>query len=411
MNKIFICSSVFILQLLSFVISAQTIVPVISPRIVGGSNSEASQWPSMVSIKQSSGSKSHFCGATLIAPQWVLTAAHCVFDNNDQIASANQVVATIGEYDLNSNPTTEPSTISQIIAHPNYNPVTLVNDIALLKLSVPVNDEIMTILNIDSTIELISENAPVTVLGWGSTQAYDPTQPSLPSYPSILQQVELQLYTESQCKLYLSNHYTAEMICAGSPSYERDSCSGDSGGPVLVATNLGWQQLGIVSWGYGCSYENYPSAYTRVAIYIDWIRSITSGFSVAIMNNFVVDSVDSSDSHRISVSNNSEFDGSFTYQMSGSDYFSFDATACLQIAANTSCEFDIIYSPLEYGQQTALFNVSSDIPESISITAQLTGTLASDDDGGSSGSMGLFMLLLAPLLCIRRYMNKMTDTP
>jgi secreted trypsin-like serine protease len=107
----------------------------LSTRIVGRGDAENLPW--IVSLKNSA-TGNHFCGGTLIADQWVLTAAHCLF-NSGKIKLASQLTATVGEYDLNSDPVTPASGIQQIYIHPDYNSSTSVNDIALLKLGSSVN--------------------------------------------------------------------------------------------------------------------------------------------------------------------------------------------------------------------------------------------------------------------------------
>ena len=85
--------------------------------------------------------------------------------------------------------------------------------------------------------------------------------------PSILQKVTVPFVNEETCKdAYGSSSITEGMICAGKAG--KDSCQGDSGGPMI---NLVREQVGIVSWGYGCAEAGYPGVYTRVSKYASWI--------------------------------------------------------------------------------------------------------------------------------------------
>ena len=87
--------------------------------------------------------------------------------------------------------------------------------------------------------------------------------------PSILQKVTVPFVDEATCKdAYGSSSITDGMICAGRKG--KDSCQGDSGGPMV---NMNGEQVGIVSWGYGCAAAGYPGVYTRVSNYASWIEN------------------------------------------------------------------------------------------------------------------------------------------
>ncbi|WP_369434357.1 trypsin-like serine protease [Psychromonas sp. MME1] len=409
MNKLLLYFTLIILQYctLSNAIAAEVITSSINPRIVGGADSDPFEWPTMVSIKVNRFRGQHFCGGSLIAPQWVVTAAHCVFDNNDNLFNVNDIVATIGEYDLNSSPVTPATELIQIIAHPDFNNESLVNDIALLKLATAVGNDtpIMDIIDTESTTSLISLNFPVTAMGWGSTVSYDPNQPTSPSYPNILQQVELELYRDSTCSQQLGSNYKPQMLCASTPEGGQDTCTGDSGGPLLVNSNLGWQQIGIVSWGYGCALTNYPGVYTRISLYKNWIATTTKTFSATTGLQFVLYNANSSANQQITISNNSDSVATFTYELTGSEYFNINASSCNLIEANSTCQITVNYTPMEQGSHKATITINSNIPDSTTLTTQLSGTFlaVSSEGSSSSGSTGIMILLLIPIAFMRRY--------
>ena len=391
---------------ISFPILADIEEQTISTRIVGGVESTPTQWPSIVSLKYKGYIDGHFCGASLIAKQWVVTAAHCMFDEQDLPRIASEISATVGEYDLSSSPVTPATDIELILTHRDYDSNRQINDIALLKLATPVENDTVAIIELPLTVALIADQYPATVLGWGSTVGYASSQPPTTDYPDILNEVEVPLNTDQQCTTSLGTNYTAEMLCAGLPEGGKDACQGDSGGPLMVNTNYGWQQLGIVSWGFGCAAENSPGVYTRLALYANWINYLVetyTTFSITDFTEFSQTSENNSDVKQITIENYSDNEANFTYEIAGSEYFSFDAADCERVAAGSSCPFPVTYTPLDNaGHHDATITVNSDIPYAISQKSKLYG-VPYKVVSHSSGSLGFFAFLLIPLLFVRRY--------
>ena len=394
----------------------------ISTRIVGGVQSSAGDWPSIVSL-QYTGTAAYygqFCGATLIAEQWVVTAAHCMFDQSDAALKTTDFNAAVGQYDLKSTIITPTTNIAEIIVHPNYNKVTAENDIALLRLASPVNNEFMASVSQSETADLIQTENDVTVIGWGSTVGYDPNEDVTPIYAVKLREVSLPLNTDQQCTTHLGASYKTSMICAALPEGGKDSCQGDSGGPLMVATNLGWQQIGIVSTGAGCAAAGYPGIYTRIAYFSDWIKSFTErSFSVTETVKFFTTPVNSSEIKPITITNDTYSSATFNYTISESDSFSIDEMACASINEQSSCQLAVTYAPLDNNVHQATITVTSSIIGAEPKTTELSGTPyvapiihetpvtpetpETTASGSGGGSLGLFSLLLLPFVFIRRY--------
>jgi secreted trypsin-like serine protease len=246
--------------------------------IVGGQLASPGEWPWQVALvdKQAVAPNFNdyqFCGGSLINPYWVLTAAHCVTENNGSVSLASSINIVAGIYDLNNPPAGyQRRSVAQIIRHESYNPKTTDFDIALLKLTSPV----MLGRSGAAKTGLISL-APSTigdlaglyswVTGWGNTS------PIISAYPDKLYEVNVPIVANSICNN--SSHYdgdiTNNMLCAGSSG--KDSCQGDSGGPLVIANSSRWQQAGIVSWGDVCGAEQYPGVYTRVSNFVGWVNA------------------------------------------------------------------------------------------------------------------------------------------
>lgn len=242
------------------------------PSIVGGGPADPGEWPWQVALVSPTSLdlyNTKFCGGSLVAAQWVVTAAHCVFGSQP---SSQDVVA--GIYNLQSPaPGYQRRDVVQIIIHPNYSAGTEDSDIALLKLSSPVtlggSGETKTALIplVPSNVgDLNGINSWVT--GWGNTE-------SVPQWPTQLYEVQVPIISNATCNDV--NHYngsiTANMLCAGLDAGGKDSCQGDSGGPLVVDVGSGWQLAGIVSWGIGCADPLNPGVYTRVSNFTDWVHS------------------------------------------------------------------------------------------------------------------------------------------
>ncbi|TMS14882.1 JmjC domain-containing protein 8 [Larimichthys crocea] len=225
----------------------------------------AGAWPWQVSLH--SRPYGHFCGGSLINDQWVLTAAHCF----ESTSTVGLEVYLGRDTQRLPNPNEVSRTVSLIIKHPNYNPSSFNNDMALLKLSSPVRytNYIRPVCLAAQSSEFKAKT-PCWLAGWGTIGSDVP----LP-YPEKLQQVSVPIVSNTQC----SNAYegivpiTSNMMCAGLDEGGKDTCQGDSGGPMVIKIGSRWVQAGVVSFGAGCALPKYAGVYARVSQYESWISS------------------------------------------------------------------------------------------------------------------------------------------
>ncbi|MCA9211705.1 MAG: trypsin-like serine protease [Planctomycetales bacterium] len=225
--------------------------------IVGGQMVE-SDWPMVVSL---SASNSHICGATLIAPDAIVTAAHCV--QSDPLSSLR---ATIGRTDLRTN-VGEVVGIHDAFVHPDFDASTFEADIAVLRLDVPSSFNSVGVVRAHQT-SLTVPGTTATAFGWGAIEESLFAQPV-----DILKQVDLPIVSNETANSPEGHagDVTDRMLAAGEPG--KDTCSGDSGGPLFVKDADGdFLLAGITSWGDGCGMENLPGIYTRVSSFDDWLQ-------------------------------------------------------------------------------------------------------------------------------------------
>ena len=266
--------------------NAAPIDPVPGPRVVNGRPAEDGEFGFLVALGDRSTyerygfERAQFCGGTLAAPNLVITAAHCVHDTT----ARNVVVGSPGPDGALSSGDMLVSNVSAIKVNPLYRPSTQSYDVAVLTLSTPLRGvPTLTPVTAKEAQTLTASRAPVSVAGWGATNA------NHTKYPDVFQVGELVVFPESTCGggepfvidgvrfdgYDLSSVDPRTMLCAegvadGTPV---DSCVGDSGGPLVGGTGTDRRLVGIVSWGLNdCATRRGAGVYSRVSAFTDFLK-------------------------------------------------------------------------------------------------------------------------------------------
>ncbi|XP_051020199.1 plasminogen [Acomys russatus] len=228
-------------------------------RVVGGCVANPHSWPWQISLRTRFGGQ-HFCGGTLISPEWVLTAAHCL--EKSSRAAFYKVVLGAHEEDIGGSDVQQIE-VAKLITEPTR------ADIALLKLRRPaaITDKVIPAC-LPSPNYVVADRTLCYITGWGDTKGTFGA--------GRLKEAQLPVIENKVCNRfeYLNGRVRPTELCAGHLAGGIDSCQGDSGGPLVCFEKDKYILQGVTSWGLGCARPNKPGVYVRVSRFVTWIESV-----------------------------------------------------------------------------------------------------------------------------------------
>ncbi|XP_069691854.1 trypsin delta-like [Periplaneta americana] len=221
-------------------------------RIVNGQPASDGEYPFQVSLQKNG---RHYCGATVLNNEFILTAAHCIYGGD-----INVYTVRAGSNNYNTGGSLHNAV--DWVYHEDYiNSAFWNNDVAVVKVDPPLTySSKVQPTKLPAAGEEPAGGAASVAIGWGS-DCYGC------SGIADLQEVNLRIYSYEDCLALYGSGPTNDMVCSGIPEEEKGICSGDSGGALLVDG----VQVGITSWTrIPCA--SYPAVWTKISHYRDWIK-------------------------------------------------------------------------------------------------------------------------------------------